>query len=236
MEGLNSYKGADIILLEQPAPRWLSDSCPQIFDLCGCRKETCTPSRFRSVGHASQRDNGVVGHASQRDNPQRNTHCGKVFDLRRHHKLYYWGIWVVRCKVYNLFSHKASSGKHKKRGADRASVGQRTELAGRKVRANREKGRSFVGERPCLSGSQRAVKTFSATAKNVRSGRREYSQRALRTCSYSVGVFSGNVSRTPYESETGVSFMKLHLTFNSEFTKNFTPYLGCHAGKRDLLT
>jgi hypothetical protein len=45
----------------------------------------------------------------------------------------------------------------------------------RKAVPLREKGRMPVGGWPYPSGSRRAAKTFTAAAKNVRSGRREYS-------------------------------------------------------------
>jgi hypothetical protein len=54
-------------------------------------------------------------------------------------------------------------------------AGEKTEQAGRKALPSWEKGRMSVGERPYLSGSRRAAKTFTAAAKNVFSGRREYS-------------------------------------------------------------
>jgi hypothetical protein len=44
------------------------------------------------------------------------------------------------------------------------TVGEKAALARKKARASRVKGRTFVGERPCLSSLQRAGKTFAAAA------------------------------------------------------------------------
>jgi hypothetical protein len=52
-------------------------------------------------------------------------------------------------------------------------AGDTTALAGRKIGINREKGRMSVGEGTYPFGSQRAAKTFTAAAVNIRSGRRE---------------------------------------------------------------
>ena len=120
---------------------------------------------------------------------QARRHCGELLpwlSLRFRRSPLGMSVYALReddgeCQS-SVVSEKVAEDLNE-RGGDR----ERSEQTGRKVRANRVKGRTFVGGRPYLSGLRRAGKTFAAAAANVFSGRREYSQRALRTNFHTIG-------------------------------------------------
>ena len=113
----------------------------------------------------------------------------------------------TKFNVQTSGDRNTSSGKHQREGltgvvwkSGRSRRGERYGQTGRKAVPPREK----EGSPEVRSGrgkhSQRTGKTFAAAAANIRSGRCEPF--------FTLWAYSGNGSRTPNDSETGIWFMK----------------------------